>query len=107
MVPPRRFAANTYFTERPVSADRLAVGDAAMAFDPLSSQGVARALTTGRQAVEVMLAARNGNADAPEHYLRSLKLTFDKYLQKRTHYYRTEQRWPDAPFWRRRHEPGA
>jgi hypothetical protein len=28
---------------------------------------------------------------------------FGVYMQSRAKYYRAEQRWPDAPFWRRRY----
>jgi flavin-dependent dehydrogenase len=76
----------------------LAAGDAAMTFDPLSSQGIYTALYGGMKAAE---ALQSGSADV---LAESLGRVFDAYLQNRRIYYGDEQRWPESPFWRSRQE---
>jgi len=71
----------------------LAAGDAAMTFDPLSSQGIYTALYSGMKAAE---AVQSGSAGA---YQEILGRVFDAYLQNRRVYYRDERRWPEMKFW--------
>jgi flavin-dependent dehydrogenase len=84
--------------------DWLAVGDAASRFDPLSSQGILKALRSGIFASyaigDILL---RGDHAALRRYQRSVTEEFRSYLQTRLKYYRQEQRWPNSEFWRRRH----
>jgi len=82
----------------------LAVGDAAAAFDPLSAQGIHKALAGGIQAAEATAAALTGDARQLGAYPAAVVSGFDDYLANRNHFYQVETRWPDAPFWRRRRE---
>jgi hypothetical protein len=77
----------------------LAVGDAAMAFDPLASDGIAKALDDGIEAV----AALAGGPDALRRREARLAERFDRYCQEHGVCYGLERRWPDRAFWRRRH----
>ena len=81
----------------------LAVGDAAMALDPLSSQGIGSALESGLWASQAIDRARAGDIEGAHAYARWLDLTFTDFMRKRAMYYRQEQRWPRSEFWRRRH----
>jgi flavin-dependent dehydrogenase len=84
--------------------DWLAVGDAASRFDPLSSQGIIKALRSGifaSYAIGDLLL--RGDHVAMRRYRRFVREEFKSYLQTRLKYYRQEQRWPDSEFWRRRH----
>jgi flavin-dependent dehydrogenase len=100
----RRFAADTRW--RPaVSTKMIAVGDAVMTFDPLSSQGVFKALASGQRAARSLIAARSGNEEALREYADAMTRDFQSYMQTRSQYYLTEQRWPAATFWYRRHHP--
>jgi Tryptophan halogenase len=81
----------------------LAVGDAAMALDPLSSQGIARALESGLWASQAIDRALAGDMEGAHAYGRWHDLTFTDFMRKRALYYRQEQRWPASEFWRRRH----
>lgn len=101
-----RFAANTYFREMALT-NRLSVGDAAMAFDPLSSAGVMKALTSGQAAARALLAAEAGDTLALSKYSEGLATEFLTYMETRLQYYRLERRWPNSPFWKRRHQPVA
>lgn len=80
----------------------LAVGDAAMSFDPLSSQGLFHALYTGLKGGEAAARMLAGDAAAGPAFAASLEPVWEAYLFHRAVYYGMERRWPDAPFWRRR-----
>ena len=82
----------------------LAVGDAASTYDPISSQGIYKALTDGWEAGKAIAAAlKNGNEKFEEHQT-SIITRFDDYLINRNYFYGNETRWLEAPFWVRRKE---
>lgn len=82
----------------------LALGDAAAAYDPLSSHGVASAMGSGYYAGHAIADTLAGRPAARDAYLAVMQRTYATYLDLlRTHYAR-ERRWPDDPFWRRRQE---
>jgi 2-polyprenyl-6-methoxyphenol hydroxylase-like FAD-dependent oxidoreductase len=80
----------------------IAVGDAASAFDPLSSMGITKALSSAIAAGAAIDRHLGGDRDAFSAYARSVAVDYARYLETRTRYYTMEQRWPSAPFWRRR-----
>jgi flavin-dependent dehydrogenase len=82
----------------------LAVGDAALAVDPVSGSGVIRALRTARAAAETVLAVLAGDRAAIEDYEADRNKECTTYLIERLSYYGAESRWPSAPFWQRRAE---
>jgi flavin-dependent dehydrogenase len=81
----------------------LAAGDAALAFDPLSSQGLLNALFTGLAAAETADSHLRGDVTALDRYRETIAGIAEAYRQHLALWYGTEQRWPDAPFWKRRH----
>lgn len=85
--------------------DWLLVGDAAMAWDPLSGQGICKALESGIEAASTIGRALEGDAEAFEDYSRSVCAQFEQYLKTRADHYSAEQRWRDFAFWSRRHAP--
>lgn len=97
------FAAMTYSHQQVHGRNWLLVGDAAMTWDPLSGQGICKALESGMHAARAIDHALDGDDRGLEDYAQWTRTQFDDYLQSRAKYYRAEQRWPDAPFWRRRH----
>ena len=82
----------------------LAVGDSASRFDPLSSQGIVKALRSGIFASYAVgdLLTRDDESGL-RRYRRYVLEEFKSYADLRTKYYRREQRWPASEFWRRRH----
>jgi flavin-dependent dehydrogenase len=76
-----------------------AIGDAAMATDPLAGNGVPRALRSALQAADEIERTLDGAA-APGG--RDPAATFADYLDRRGSIYLREARWPAAPFWARR-----
>jgi len=89
----------------PAAGDHwLAAGDSASRFDPLSSQGIAKALRCGvfaSYAIGDLLT--RGDESGLARYRRYVLEEFKSYAEVRTKYYRQEQRWPASEFWRRRH----
>ena len=82
-------------------------GDAAMTFDPLSSQGIAKALRSGRLASFVAADFLLRGAETHDRYTRLACGECEEYERAKRSYYREEQRWPTAPFWARRHAEPA
>jgi flavin-dependent dehydrogenase len=80
----------------------LAVGDAAMSFDPLSGQGLLRALQSGALAAEVIA---NRSAAALSQFNEKNETLWRQYAAGRLGYYAIERRWRGRghEFWRRRH----
>jgi flavin-dependent dehydrogenase len=79
------------------------VGDAAIAFDPLSGQGLMRALASGMLAGEDLDRLLAGDASAMSERETRAHALFREYARQREVYYGHEQRWPQSIFWRRRH----
>lgn len=77
----------------------LAVGDAAAAWDPLSSQGLAAGIVMAGRAAEAISTGRI----ALRQWREDLRMLAEDTWGMQSAYYRAEQRWPDAPFWARRH----
>ncbi|MFP5273886.1 NAD(P)/FAD-dependent oxidoreductase [Coleofasciculus sp.] len=80
----------------------LATGDAALSFDPLSSQGIFNALYTGMKAGQAVRAALAGDPEAIEGYKSRLEEIRAAYLRQHRLVYQAERRWVDQPFWARR-----
>lgn len=81
----------------------LATGDAAISFDPLSSQGMLTALFTGMEAGSALDAHLSGDSDAVSGYRLRLATIYEAYLRNLATFYSFEARWPGQAFWQRRH----
>lgn len=96
-------ATNTYCMDTVVGPNWLAVGDAAAAFDPLSSQGVCRALKSGIRAAQTIQACLESDGEAArQEYAAHAWSEMQAYLTQRFTHYRRERRWAHHVFWRRR-----
>jgi flavin-dependent dehydrogenase len=95
-------AAGTYRLDRVTCESWLAVGDAAMAFDPLSSLGIYTALESGLEAAQAIDNVQAGDPSALTAYDHWTDSSFDEYLRMRALHYEREQRWPASVFWQRR-----
>ena len=104
---PRVVAANSSRLDCVSGRSWLAVGDAAMAFDPLSSQGLMQALASGIRAGEALNGRLAGEVAAMDEYDIKANRAFREYSRLRAVYYGREQRWPQSDFWRRRHAIAA
>jgi flavin-dependent dehydrogenase len=81
----------------------LAVGDAAMAFDPVASQGIAKALNQGRRTAASIASHLAGDPSPLKRFALDLEQEYAAYRTKRANYYRIEKRWLQSVFWKRRH----
>jgi flavin-dependent dehydrogenase len=99
---PRGADASGSRLERFVRPGFVAVGDAAMSFDPVSSQGIFTALYSGRRAAEAIHDVLTGDAPAVRLYAQRLQAIRNAYLARHHHAYHSESRWLAAPFWQRR-----
>jgi flavin-dependent dehydrogenase len=96
-----RVVAATSTIAVPICGDGwVAVGDAASTIDPLSSQGILYAITSGIAAAKA-LSAPDRRASLIQ-YAHAITTRFQLDLTTRADLCRHELRWPDAPFWRRR-----
>jgi flavin-dependent dehydrogenase len=80
----------------------LAAGDAAFAFDPLSSQGLFNALYTGLSSAKAADAMLSGDPEAVDRYIAALENIRAAYHVHLAVYYGAERRWASRDFWRRR-----
>ena len=97
-------SASSRRLRRAAGDDWLAVGDSASRFDPLSSQGIFKALRSGifgSYAIADLLVRRD--RAGLQKYTRFIEAEFKSYLEIRARYYREERRWRNSKFWQRRH----
>ncbi|HJZ74251.1 MAG TPA: tryptophan 7-halogenase [Vicinamibacterales bacterium] len=99
---PRLASANTARLSSVVGPSWLAVGDAAVSFDPLSSQGIITALECAIDAAIAIAAHLSGDTAALYRYAQAITDRYRRYLVERAQYYGVERRWPASPFWQRR-----
>jgi flavin-dependent dehydrogenase len=95
-------AANSAITRPATGSAWLAVGDAALSFDPLSSQGIFNALYTGLAASESAYRFLRGEISAFAEYqqqLEEIRAAYERHLQE---WYRSETRWREEEFWKGR-----
>jgi len=81
----------------------LSTGDSAMSFDPISSMGISHALSSGIQAARAVALTLRGDDQALRNYSTELSQNLKEFQARHREIYRLETRWPDSPFWKRRH----
>lgn len=99
---PQRAPAHSAHLDRLHGEGWIAVGDAAVAFDPLSSQGILTALVTGLNAARALDARMHGDMTALDSYEHRVHAAFAAYRQHHHIIHRQETRWKNHPFWSRR-----
>jgi flavin-dependent dehydrogenase len=92
------FPAPSYCLDQVGGQNWLAIGDAASAYDPITSQGICKALANGWLAAQVIRAQ-----SSLERYARTVQTAYRCYLALRRDLYGLEQRWADSPFWKKHH----
>jgi flavin-dependent dehydrogenase len=93
----------------------MAVGDAAQAYDPLSSRGIDKALRTADYAAHMIHYALSDCSQGPSaldrrneyvsRYEEGQRQLWRAYVSQRKYYYGVQPRWSEQPFWRRRRHP--
>jgi flavin-dependent dehydrogenase len=100
-------AAHSAALQPCAGAGWLAAGDAALAPDPLSAQGLFHALFTGLAAAEAADRYLSGAEDALVGYGQTVASIVAAYRRDLVTTYAAETRWPRAAFWQRRHAPAS
>lgn len=80
----------------------IALGDAALAYDPLSGQGVLKSIETGMRSSAAAARYLGGDSAALVEYETWVHETYQSYLAARHLLYGSVRRWPESPFWQRR-----
>jgi flavin-dependent dehydrogenase len=101
-IPLRVVAANSSWSGTVAGNDWFAVGDAAMAHDPLFGLGICHALGSGWTAARALISSSNGEGRAIAQYQEWAESCYRDYLDRRASIYSTVTRWPDSRFWSRR-----
>ena len=96
-----RCAADSHWWPAP-DVNRIAVGDALIAMDPLCGRGLHDALESGRRGAAAIVATEQGDRSALMRFTSTQQQQFRSYLAARLAHYRGETRWPSSPFWARR-----
>lgn len=99
---PRLVSAGTTWIAPVIGTGWAAVGDAAAAFDPLSSFGMTTALWTAITASEAVSSMRAGDSEGLLNYAGKVAGGVQDFLDSRTKVYAAESRFADAIFWSRR-----
>lgn len=99
---PRLVSAGTTWIAPAAGTGWAAVGDAAAAFDPLSSFGMTTALWTAITASEAVLSTLASDSTGLLNYVGKVAGGVQDFLESRTKVYAAERRFADAVFWSRR-----
>jgi flavin-dependent dehydrogenase len=91
-------SANSTRSSQVAGKQWAALGDSALSFDPLSSQGMFNAMATAMQLSSLIKNA----GDIQVMYRRQIDSIWQHYMHHKLLYYRQEARWQDSPFWQRR-----
>ncbi len=86
--------ANSSRPQKIAGTGWLAIGDAALAFDPLCSHGISNAIYTAKKAAAAIVRKTDFT-----DYDKSLQDIFHTYLKSKEHIYRQEKRWQNEAFW--------
>ena len=101
--PPSQIVSAASVLRGPVTGgDWIAIGDAALAFDPLSGQGVFKSIETGSRCCSTIARYFDGDSSALAEYETWVKETYRAYLSMRAQFYSSVVRWPASRFWKRR-----
>lgn len=104
--PPSQIVSAASVVRRPVAGpDWIAIGDAALAFDPLSGQGVFKSIETGTRCGSVIARYFEGDLSALAEYETWINESYQSYLLTRAQFYSSVLRWPGSRFWKRRASP--
>ncbi len=98
-------AAHSSFCNRAAGRNWLVLGDALLAFDPLTSSGIAGALGDALAAAPVVLAQLAGELAPARDWAARADRSFTRYLHGLRQHYANERRYADLPFWARRQVP--
>lgn len=102
-------SANSTRLENPTGNQWIALGDAAISFDPLSSQGMFNAMANAMQVQRILNKLdiikpinTNSRKEFNTIYTHQINAIWEHYLNHKNIFYKAETRWETSPFWIRR-----
>ena len=106
-IAPAVFSAGTQFIDQAIAPGWLALGDALMAFDPLSASGITGAIEDAIVAGELLVRLLEQPPEADSRSLRRgyaarANAGLSRFMSEQRAIYAAERRWPESPFWQRR-----
>ena len=99
---PRIYPAGSHQLSPCIGGSWVAAGDAAAAFDPLSSLGIGYAIASGIHAARIAGQRLKGKEELALCFQADIARHVSSFLAQRASYYACERRWPASPFWSRR-----
>lgn len=103
-------AANSSRLNQVAGKQWVALGDAAVSFDPLSSQGMFNAMANAMQLTELFLVLNivkeptvSKNKAFHEIYSQQINQVWEHYIEHKKVFYQQEKRFRNSEFWLRRH----
>ncbi len=94
--------AGTSRLDQPYGSNWVAVGDAACAYDPISSYGITSALASGYYAGQAIASHLSGKKEAMISYRYIIENAFQAYCEKLINHYREEKQWSESYYWKNR-----
>ncbi|NDG88880.1 MAG: hypothetical protein EBY15_13190 [Gammaproteobacteria bacterium] len=97
------YPAETSYRSHLFGLGWAAAGDAAIAFDPLSSQGISTAILMGARLGKALADGLHEQDHASlDAWQRDYYLLLHEHEALRAYYWHAESRWPEYPFWKSR-----
>lgn len=98
------FKVQSFCLNKSAGSNWLAVGDAASAYDPLTSRGIHKSMSNALFAAELISKFFSDSVFDSKQYDLRIKTQYYLYLSERARYYRSEQRWEASSFWQSFHK---
>ncbi|ARV05235.1 hypothetical protein BTO04_00350 [Polaribacter sp. SA4-10] len=83
----------------------IAIGDAAVSFDPISSMGIGFSISSACFAAKYIAHNIEKGFSKTDVYQEDILKNYKQYHDIKTRYYQEEKRWPTSIFWQRRNQP--
>jgi flavin-dependent dehydrogenase len=99
----KTFPAASHCLHQAAGDSWVAIGDAVIGRDPLSSSGIEFALASAERAFSALSGMAKGDGESADAYNAEVRADFSAYIDHYQAYYVMERRWPNSSFWRRRH----
>ena len=100
--------ATAFYDKEPISANYIKIGDAAFSLDPLSSQGVQKAMKTGFQGaivINTLLKKKQNGHMAIDYYKSMIKREIKRNTNWTQQLYNDQNRYRGGEFWQLRKNP--
>jgi len=94
-------AANSTKLEQVAGQQWVALGDAALSFDPLSSQGMYNAMASAMQ-LQALVVQYGFTETLQKIHTEQTEHIWHHYLKHKSIFYQAETRWKESAFWERR-----